>query len=550
MQTLINEIKELIHYVSEGVYYYRQQNYAKAHQYSTTVTSLGEAYFTDALKVGFQDSVELLMPIWKKLLEAMECGDELLLADIYEKELIPALFDIQSCLVENSGGEPLEYWEQNMSLLEKKDKKLYEKLINAKERTDRGYMLGWASTGDMVMSVETKQYGIVQLSSQLNPWNEAVTYAQSASGSDCQKIYVFGIGMGYHVISIARKNPYKEIVVLENDLEQLRICMTYSDLSEMLSNQRVRIVLCPKAADYSKWLDTDADNEKIIYKIWYPSLKTIEDTSLRQILENFWVASNSIDNLGAMLVDNFSKNIELGDETVESIKEDIKGKNVILVAGGPSLDKSLDELKKVSGREDTRILCVGKVAAKIIAAGIMPDYIVMIDGKPGTRWQINGIEECGVPLIYLATVAYNVASDYKGKRYIAFQEDIRECEEYAAKNKLPLYRTGGSVATFALDLAIQMKCKKLICVGLDMGYTGDRTHAEGVGSTIADKKNLREVQSVSGGMIYTSKTLDIYRRWIERRIEDVKDIEIINASNGARIKGMKERDFISVFESL
>ena len=204
MQTLINEIKELIHYVSEGVYYYRQQNYAKAHQYSTTVTGLGEAYFTDALKVGFQDSVELLMPIWKKLLEAMECGDELLLADIYEKELIPALFDIQSCLVENSGGEPLEYWEQNMSLLEKKDKKLHEKLINAKERTDRGYMIGWASTGDMVMSVETKQYGIVQLSSQLNPWNEAVTYAQSTSGSDCQKIYVFGIGMGYHVISIAR----------------------------------------------------------------------------------------------------------------------------------------------------------------------------------------------------------------------------------------------------------------------------------------------------------------------------------------------------------
>ena len=48
MQTLINEIKELIHYVSEGVYYYRQQNYAKAHQYSTTVTGLGEAYFTDA----------------------------------------------------------------------------------------------------------------------------------------------------------------------------------------------------------------------------------------------------------------------------------------------------------------------------------------------------------------------------------------------------------------------------------------------------------------------------------------------------------------------
>ena len=52
---------------------------------------------------------------------------------------------------------------------------------------------------------------------------------------------------------------------------------------------------------------------------------------------------------------------------------------------------------------------------------------------------------------------------------------------------------------------------------------------------------MRKVESVLGGMVYTSKTLDIYRRWIERRIENVNDIEFINASGGARISGMKEK---------
>ena len=93
------------------------------------------------------------------------------------------------------------------------------------------------------------------------------------------------------------------------------------------------------------------------------------------------------------------------------------------------------------------------------------------------------------------------------------------------------------MTTTALDIALQFKAEKVIFVGVDLAYTGGNSHAEGVGRRITDTKSLRKVISCSGEEIYTSKNLDIYRKWIERRIENVTGTAIYNTGNGAMIKG-------------
>ena len=95
-------------------------------------------------------------------------------------------------------------------------------------------------------------------------------------------------------------------------------------------------------------------------------------------------------------------------------------------------------------------------------------------------------------------------------------------------------------------MGIRMGCKKIICVGLDLGYPGERSHASGVGHKIIDTGNMRQVEGVCGETVATSKTLDLYRRWIERRIAGEKKVEFVNSSKGARIHGMKEAEFIKI----
>lgn len=541
MKNLLEKIEEIIHCATQVVYFYRKQNHTKGYTSAISVINLVEKYYNDAERVGFMESVNFLLPIWKELLEATEFGDEVHLADIYDSKLLPALFEVQSCIIDALCGNPPVYWEDNMNILKDKDTCLFEMLSSAVESEKREYLLSFACTGDVTLAVNTEPYGKVMLASSINPWQEAIVYGDELETTIARKCVIFGLGMGYHVKYIATLPYLEEITVLESDLEQLRICMMYTDMKRLLSDKRVKIVLCNKASDYTEWLKKSSKDEDTVYKIWYPSVKTIEDNAVRELLENYWVNINSANNLGKVLLDNFEKNCKLGDKPVDVLQEEFQDKDLIIVGAGPSLDNNLDYLRKLSSKDNVRILCVGKAARKIISENIMPDYIVMIDGKAGTRWQIKGIEDCGVPLIYLSTVAHNVAADYKGKRYVAYQEGIELSKEYAEKEGFIVFQSGGSVATFAIDMAIRMKCDRVICVGLDMGFIGERTHAEGIGRKVSSEKSLRKVEAVGGGEIYTSKTLDIYRKWIERRIENVKEVKFINASSGAKIRGMEEK---------
>jgi len=544
---ILEEVNKMLHLVTQAVYFYKKQNYIKGNIYTTSLTRCGENFFNYAEETGFDWSAKLFLPVWKELLETFENGNETRISDLYESRLIPVLFDIQSCLINELNGEPIVYWENNMNILKDKDINLYSILMAAKESDKREYIFQWANTGDAVLSVETKQYGQVLLASSINPWQEALIYGDELNGKYIEKCVIIGLGMGYHVRYIASLSGFEEIIVLESDLEQLRICMMYTDMKMILSNKNIKIVLCNKAEDYVKWLQA-SQNDSTVYKIWYPSVKTIENDAIRELLENYWVNTSSSDNLGNVMLYNFKNNQKLNDEVADNLKDKLKGKDIIITGAGPSLDNSMDYLRKFLNREDAVIICVAKAAKKLVSENILPGYIVAIDAKKETRWQTKGIEDCGVPLIYLSTAAYNLVSEYNGKRYIAYQEGIENSKEYAEKNNFIIYQSGGSVATFIIDFAIRMECRRVICAGLDMGYTGDNTHADGIGRKLENKKSLRRVESVSGGKVYTSKTLDIYRRWIERRIENIKNIEFINVSAGARIHGMSEKNLKEITE--
>ncbi len=544
MKQLLEEVREMLHLVTQAAYFYRKQDYIKGNMYTIRLTRHGEIFFNYAEEKGFNESVRFLLPIWKELLNT---GNETALADAYENQLVPALFEIQSCLFNELDSGSLIYWEDNMDILKDTDNELYKILSESIENEEREYILSFAYTGDAVLSVETEQYGQVPLSSFVNPWQEAVIYGDKESGHTGRCV-IIGLGMGYHINYIVSSSYYKEIIVIESDLEQLRICMMYIDMRTVLSDKRVKIVLCNKAEDYSKWFKKSSQDNTTEYRIWYPSVKTIEDNAIRELLENYWVNTNSMENLSNVMLYNFESNQKLNDEPVDNIKDKFKGKDVLIIGAGPSVDEELDYLRKFLNRDNVVIICVGKIAKKLISENIMPGYIVAIDAKKGTRWQTKGIENCGIPLIYLSTAAHNLVSEYNGKRYIAYQEGIEASMEFAKENNLAVYQSGGSVATFVIDMLIRMECMRVICVGLDMGYIGNSTHAKGIGGKIQDKTGLRKVESVAGSKIYTSKTLDIYRRWIERRIENVKNIEFINSSGGARIHGMKEKSLKEITE--
>jgi len=236
---------------------------------------------------------------------------------------------------------------------------------------------------------------------------------------------------------------------------------------------------------------------------------------------------------------NFKENINNFDGSVDDLFGKFKNKPLYLVSAGPSLDQNIHELSKV--KDKGIILSVGRAVKPLLTSGIVPNYIVITDpGNHLYNMQLKGLD-IDVPIIVLSTCDKNVMLNYMGKKYIAFQEGYTPAEEYAKKANYKLVKTGGSVATTALDIAIKMGYNPIIFVGQDLAFTESRAHSQKTyAKSIVNSGNLREVEDVNGNIIKTSKNLYIYLRWIQNRIEEEQGIEFIDATEGgARISGTK-----------
>lgn len=543
MIELFERIRTLIYYTTRTIHFFHQQNFIKAHEFSQLVLMNFQKSLKILQKENLQEVYQDFLLAIQMILEETEKQDEIKLADIYQLEILPFLYQVLNnlCgesenLLEGYWEEIKEnYWEINQRIIKRRFPEIWSRLIGCKEKIPDEYRVSLARTGEAVLEIATEDNGIVRMNSACDPMQEALAFAENYK--EAGEYLVIGWGMGLHVWALLQQPSCRKVVVLENDIYPLAISLMYQNWDWDLNDERLSIVYCTDNAQYFKYWNQALDKLKIC--IWYPSVRAMRDRFTRGKLESAKITLSSMENMENTLNSNFELNMEKRDEEVSSLQKSFAEKTVLFIAAGPSLDDEIEKLRQ-SNLSNYILVCVGKIAAKLIQNGIKPDYIIIIDAQASTRWQINNIEECGVPLIYISTAAFNIIEAYKGKRYIAFQEGFDKAEEYAKEQGYPLYQQGGSVSTFALDLLIQFKCSRIICIGLDMGYPGERTHAAGVGSDLVDKTSLYKIEGIDSKDVYTSRPLDMYRQWIEKRISGVKGIELINVSKGARIHGMKE----------
>lgn len=197
------------------------------------------------------------------------------------------------------------------------------------------------------------------------------------------------------------------------------------------------------------------------------------------------------------------------------------------------------------------ILATGTVFKKLINLGIDVDYFIVSDANDRIYAQVKGVENLKVPLIFLSTANRAIAASYSGARYLVCQNEFDVSENFANSNEYLLFDTGGSVSTTALDVAIRLRSKEIIFIGLDLAYTDNYAHTLNTSRRVAaEADECKKVQDVHGGLVPTSATFIIYKKWIEERIKR-KDVtmKIINATEGgALINGLTNSTLKDILE--
>lgn len=246
------------------------------------------------------------------------------------------------------------------------------------------------------------------------------------------------------------------------------------------------------------------------------------------------ISVKNILNNVSYLCDNYQAR-----QLVEVLPRGIPG---ILVSAGPSLNKNIMELKKAKNR--AFIIAVDTAIKPLLKAGIEPDIMIMVDGvKPKELFEIEGAES--IPLIMSISSSSEVANYHKGKKFFfaegeAYIDQIFSC---VGQNFYGL-ETGGSVATNAMSLLVNLGYSTIILVGQDLALTGNKTHADG---TFKDKMDIIDtsraimVDGYYGDKVPTRQDFRLYLEWFNsyiKSVKDMKDITIIDATEGgARIEG-------------
>ncbi|MCF0128011.1 MAG: motility associated factor glycosyltransferase family protein, partial [Pseudobutyrivibrio sp.] len=468
------------------------------------------------------------------LCQAQENRDPILIADILEGYVLPAF---SALLLNDDNPAGIDgIYELNLKAL---SERVSEDVINiideAKPRETTDYCPEITPTGEVTIRLEENGQSFY-ISGTNYPYNDAHCLVAANTDEDVYKYTILGAGLFFEAQVLLEMRADAEVTVIEEDGYLLKLALSLSDVTTLLKDNRFRLVV----SSYSKALtELDMSNSGLIIR--EPSLRHCGSPDENRMLTSYFVRSMTIRERKGELNRNFRKNILQNPQvnSADSLKGSFCDKTVYLIAGGPSLDKTLDFLKD---RPDSSVLLsVGTISKKLLNAGIVPDYIIITDPLERIAEQIRNYPTSKTKLLYLCSAACDAVEAFEGDKYALFQNGFNRAEEYAADNGYTLFETGGSVSTTALDLCIRFNCNKIICMGLDLGYTGNRTHAS---STLGFREIGKEEESLSvpgvnGDMIPTANNLYIYHKWIERRIEGLTGVEMINISDGAYIKGMK-----------
>jgi hypothetical protein len=540
MKNIYNNNKYIIHTIKNSIFAFRKQNFDVGLRQFTFILNVLSQNMVEILKYKsyFNEYLvtveeEVIMGILENITNAQKNHEYILLADLMELQLMPLVISWQEVIQSKEDIIAFEdQFEKNIEYLKDYNDSL-AKLVVSQPNIEDGYEVEPTTSGGVTIKVNRDNQEFYLLSNN-DPQNAAEIFADTYYSPRISRYQIFGMELLNNANALLGYKDTEYVDVYESDLNIIKLACRYGNLY-YLSIGRLNIYYDPDYTKFAKASQSDSENQVIA--MHWPSIRNIRDIKIRERFEHLFMVDSSIRNQGDMMISNFISNVKHCDRYVDELLPKFQGKDVYIIAAGPSLDKNINQLNVKP--QNSIILAVGTVYKKLENMGISPDYIIVSDANRRVVGQVIGVRDNKVPMLILSTAYREFATRNEGEHYLICQQDFKEAEEYAKNNNYNLYKTGGSVTTTALDVSIRLGARRIILLGVDLAYTNNLAHATGTSRREHNgTEGLIPVKAIDGSTVYASKLFVMYREWIENRIRDEKDVEVIDATEGgAWIKG-------------
>ena len=315
IRAIFEQNTELIRRTEIALQYYREQQYDKAlgltAQAIDQLRDISEAIFSDReyfAAVSDASVAEML----NGLLQTKKKKDYVLLADLFEMQLLTFLYSIQELILNKE-----DYMEYDDVAYAKRTALMKEKLaesirccetdtdtakraclnVNAlldapldpEKLLDGGYRVEFTSSGRMTVAVRDREGRDLYLHSNGNVSKEAFLLAKRWTEKTADSYIIYGLGMGYHIEEMLHLSPDSEIEIYESDMNILKLSCAFSKIENLLQDVGVQLIYDPDGTLIQKRLKERTRNEAVC--VHYPSLRNVKEEGLREVLSGYipWV---------------------------------------------------------------------------------------------------------------------------------------------------------------------------------------------------------------------------------------------------------------------
>lgn len=424
----------------------------------------------------------------------------------------------------------------------------------------------------------------VRIHSAYEPDREADRAVEAFSTGRATVIAVSGVGLGYHIESLKHRFPGKPLVAVEHDPEVVALARK----------------TCPAHLEGVTVISSSADLASVFEEIDMSGFRGIAHYVHRpsyQLYRDFYDALfRDMNQYATSKISDLLTRFEFEERWVENILVNVKhlflshrvrdlfgsfgGFPGVIVSAGPSLRRNVRLLREM--RDRALIVAVDTAAPVLQKEGIVPHLVMTLDAQKYSIKHFIGIRESGAALLADLVCYPPVIRSYDGPRIVSttskyyrsadgdLKREMTPIMDWVEEHAGPVgdIQSGGSVATSAFDLLLNLGCGPIILVGQDLAYTGREIHCSGthhndewlprytrfynldtINQNVVRRRKIKYVPAYGGaGTVISDFVFDLYRGWFEDSARKVK-VPVINASEGgARIANTEERSLASLVE--
>lgn len=424
----------------------------------------------------------------------------------------------------------------------------------------KNVFLEMAEDGKQILGIE-RENRKWYLNSRYDTAFAAAVYAGRYQIRTYGTYFVFGFSDGRHVREFLKKcDDTNHIVICEPSVEIFEECCEQSDISDILEDKRVRFYIpdvtdsiediMKKNLQYSDFTFTEFCILPGYDILFHEECEEFQNLIIERLRDEAVKKGTSL-SFQRVIPRNTLYNMKhtIRTRNIGQIREALEGYPLedipaVVVCAGPSLDKNIQELKKIQGR--ALIIVVDAALRAVLRAGIHPDLVCTVDPNPPERFftdlDLRGLTWCcenaSKPEIIQK---YGERVYYFGYFEKGWNQTISEMLGYG----FPVLPTGGSVSSIAFAMALYFGFRKIVFMGQDLAFTGGKSHTSGIEGALGDNDKyiksrcLMEVEGIDGTMLQTDFQMWYYKQWFEKAIRDGGDrMRVIDATEGgAKIEG-------------